>query len=52
MNSDNQQAISCEDDRENSIYFDVCDELCIERYYKNLLKSGTHLNKNKINCFH
>ena len=25
------------------IYCDVCDSLCIERFYKNHLKSKTHL---------
>ena len=23
---------------------DICDKLCIDRYYQNLLKSQTHLN--------
>ena len=44
MNSENQEAIYCADDDENSVYCGVCDELCIEKYYKNHLKSGTHLN--------
>ena len=39
----NQQIIYCEDD-EYRVYCDVCDSLCIERFYKNHLKSKTHLN--------
>ena len=34
MNSDNLLVIYC----------DVCDKLCIERFYKNQLKSHTHTN--------
>ena len=41
MNSDNQQVIYCQDG-EYRKYFDGCDSLCIERYYKNHLKSKTH----------
>ena len=44
MNSVNQEAIYCEDDGEYRILRDICDKLCIERYHKNHLKSGTHLN--------
>ena len=44
MNSDNQEAIYCEDDGEYRVYCKVCDKLCIERFYKIPLKSGTHLN--------
>ena len=43
MNSENQLVIYCEDG-EYRIYCDVCDILCIERYYKNHLKSQTHIN--------
>ena len=43
MTSDNQLVIYCEDD-EYRIYCDVCDNLCIERFYKNHLKSQTHIN--------
>ena len=43
MNSDKQQVIYCEDD-EYRIYFEICDNLFIERFYKNHLKSQTHLN--------
>ena len=43
MNSEKQLVIYCEDG-EYRIYCDVCDILCIERYYKNHLKSQTHIN--------
>ena len=43
MNNDNQQVIFCEDG-ENRVYCDICAELCIERFYRNLLKSQTHAN--------
>ena len=43
MDSDNYEIIYCEDDGEYSVHCSVCDKLCIERYYKNHLKSGTHL---------
>ena len=26
------------------LYSDICDSLCIQRFYKNHLKSKTHLN--------
>ena len=43
MNSDNQQVNYCEDG-EYRVYCEVCDKLCIERFYKSHLKSGAHLN--------
>ena len=43
MNSENQLVIYCEDG-EYRVYCNVCDILCIERYYKNHLKSKTHIN--------
>ena len=43
MDCENQVVIYCEDD-EYRIYCDVCDKLCIQRYYKNHLKSKTHIN--------
>ena len=43
MNSDNQQVIFCEDG-EYRVCCDICDNLCIERFYKNHLKSQTHNN--------
>ena len=38
-------AIYCEDDNEYRIYCDICDNLCIVRFYKNHLNSQTHTNK-------
>ena len=43
MNSDNQQVIYCEDG-EYRVYCSICDNLCIERFYKNHLKSRIHTN--------
>ena len=43
MNSDNQLVIICEDNNYRT-YCDVCDKLCIKRFYKNHLKSGTQKN--------
>ena len=43
MNSDNQQVIYCENG-EYRVYCSNCDNLCIERYYENHLKSQTHIN--------
>ena len=45
MDSDNQLVIYCEDDGEYRVYCDVCDNLCIERFYKNHFKSRTHAIK-------
>ena len=44
MDIENREVIYCPEDDENRIYCDICDKLCIERYYKNHLKSGTHRN--------
>ena len=44
MDCENQLVIYCEDDGEYRVYCDVCDSLCIERFFKNHLKSKTHLN--------
>ena len=43
MDSDNQLLIYCEDD-EYRVSCKICDQLCIERYYKNHFKSRTHTN--------
>ena len=43
MNSDNQQVIYCEDG-DYRVCCDICVKLCIERFYKNHLKSQTHVN--------
>ena len=42
-----ENATLCEDDYEYRIYCDVCDVLCIVRFYKNHLKSSTHINNIK-----
>ena len=43
MDVENQMIIYCEDG-EYRVYCDVCNNLCIQRYYKNHLKSNTHIN--------
>ena len=43
MDVENQLIIYCEDG-EYRVYCDVCDNFCIERFYKNHLKSKSHLN--------
>ena len=45
MNIEIQEFVYCAHDDEYSVYCELCDTLCIERYYKNRLKSGTHPNK-------
>ena len=42
--SDNYGVIYCPEDDEYRVYCEICDKLCIERYYKNHLKSQTHTN--------
>ena len=44
IESDNYEVIYCPEDGEYRVYCEVCDKHCIERYYKNHLKSGTHTN--------
>ena len=44
MDSDNYEVIHCPEDDENRVYCEVSDNLCIERFYKNHLKSQTHTN--------
>ena len=44
MDSENQDVIYCDDDGEFRVYCEICDKLCFEQFYKNHLKSGTHLN--------
>ena len=41
---DRVEVIYCEDDGEFRLYCDICNKLCIERFYKNHLKSQTHIN--------
>ena len=48
MDTDNHEVIYCEDNRDYRVYCVVCDKLCVERFYKNHLKSQTHTsNKHK-----
>ena len=42
------EVIYCPEDGDYRVYCNNCDKLCIERFYKNRLKSSTHANK-KIN---
>ena len=44
MDSENYEVIYCPEDNEYRVYCEVCDNLCIERFYKNHLKSKTHIN--------
>ena len=44
MDSENQKVNYCADNKLFKVYCDVCDKLCIERYYKNHLESSTHTN--------
>ena len=44
MDSDNYEIIDCPEDDEYRVYCDVCDNLCIQRFYKNHLKSRTLIN--------
>ena len=43
MDSEKNEAIYCADDDEYQVYCNVCDKLCIERFYKSHLKSQTHI---------
>ena len=43
MDCENQLIIYCEDG-EYRVYSDVCDNFCIQRYYKNHLKPKSHIN--------
>ena len=40
----NTDVIYCPEDDEYRVYCSVCDKLCIRRFYKNHLKSQTHIN--------
>ena len=47
MDSDKKiyKIIHCPEDDECRVYCNISDNLCIERFYKNHLKSQTHTNK-------
>ena len=42
MNSENYEVIYCPEDDEYRVFCEVCDKLCIERLYKNHLKSHSY----------
>ena len=44
MNSDNYEVIYGLEDDECRVYCETCGKLCIERYYRNHLKSQTQTN--------
>ena len=44
MDSENYEVIFCPEDDEYRVYCDICDKLCIQRFYKNHLKSKTDIN--------
>ena len=44
MDSEKYEVIFCPEDDEYRVYCDICDKLCIQRFYKNHLKSKTHIN--------
>ena len=44
MNSDEQLIVYCEKDNEFKVYCNICDNFCIQRFFKNHLKSQTHTN--------
>ena len=44
MDIDNYEVIYYPEDNEYRVYCEVCDNLCIERFNKNHLKSQTHIN--------
>ena len=44
MNSDNEEVIYCEDDGEYRVCCDICDKLCIKRFFKDHLKSSTYIS--------
>ena len=41
---DNYEVLYCADDINYRMNCEVCDKICIERYYKKHLESGTHTN--------
>ena len=49
MNSENYEVILWPEDDEYRVFCNICDNLCIERFYKNHLKSPSHIkNIHKI----
>ena len=44
MDNGKYEVIYCPEDDDNRVYCNKCDSLCIKRFYKNHLKSQTHIN--------
>ena len=44
MDDDNYEVINCPEDDEYRVFCDICDNLCIERFYENHLKSQSYTN--------
>ena len=46
MDSDNEnyEVIYCPEGDEHRVFCNICDKLCIKRFFKNHLKSQTHTN--------
>ena len=44
MDGGRYEVIYCPEDDEYRVYCNVCDKINIERFYKNHLKSGIHIN--------
>ena len=44
MDSDNYENLYCGDDDDYRVYCEICDKICIERYYKSHFKSQSHTN--------
>ena len=42
--NDNEEVIYSDDYEEYRVFCNICDKLCIERFYENHLKSQTHTN--------
>ena len=47
IDNNNQEVIYCDNGGEYRVYCKICDKLCIEQFYKNHLKSGTHITKTR-----
>ena len=45
--SDKYEVIKYPEDDEIRVYCDICDKPCIEQFYENHPKSGTHTNNNR-----
>ena len=47
MDTDSYEVIYRSEDDEYRVHYNFCDKLCIERFYKNHLKSQTHTKIHK-----